>query len=81
MEKGHESHIHDEEAAWRRHWRSAHERVNPALFFAMAQDICKNELNLLVTLQWKHFLKELFNMNALESYLLYFGMKDYSAYF
>ena len=46
MEKDHECHIHDEEAAWHKHGTAARERINPVLFFAMAQDICKNEVNL-----------------------------------
>ena len=78
MEEDHECYIHDEETAWHRHRTGVHERINPALFFTMAQDICKNELNLIVTFQWKLFLKELFYMNALENYLLYLRMKDWT---
>ena len=80
MQKNHNCRVVDKEVAWHKHWELAHKRINPALFFAMAQDICRGELNLCVTFHWKLLVKELFNMNALESYLLYLQMRDWTEY-
>ena len=38
----------------------------------------RSELNLNVTFQWKLFVKELFQINALELFLLYLDMNEWS---
>ena len=80
LEEDHSCHIIDEELAWRKHWERAMQRINPALFFAMAQDTCKTELNIIVTFHWKLLVKRLFEMNFLDCFLLYLEMKEWHEY-